>query len=92
MKLNPLGNRVIITKPKKEEGKKTGIILPDTAEEKRSQEGIIFALGEGKKIKKLGLKKGDKVIYKEFGPTEIEVEKKEYLVADHDDILAIIRN
>lgn len=91
MKLEPLGNRVIITKPKKQE-KESSIILPDTAEEKRSQEGIIFALGEGKKIKKLGLKKSDKVIYKEFGPTEIEIEKKEYLVADHDDILAVIRN
>ena len=90
MKLEPLGNRVIITKPKKEE-KESPIVLPDTAEEKRSQEGIIFALGEGRKIKKLGLKKGDKVIYKEFGPTEIEIEKKEYLVADHDDILAVIK-
>lgn len=90
MKLEPLGNRVIITKPKKEEDKESGIILPETAEEKRSQEGIIFALGEGKKVKKLGLKKGDKIIYKEFGPTEIELEGKEYLIAEDDDILAVI--
>ncbi|MBU2595399.1 co-chaperone GroES [Patescibacteria group bacterium] len=89
MKLQPLGDRVVITKPKKEE-KESSIVLPDTAEEKRSQEGIIFALGKGKKIKKLGLKKGDRVIYKEFGPTEIEIQDKEYLVADFDDILAII--
>lgn len=90
MKLNPLGNRVVIIKPKKDEKKGTGIILPDTAEEKRSQEGIVFALGEGKKIKNLGLKKGDKIIFKEFGPTEIEIEGKEYLIAEDDDILAII--
>lgn len=89
MKLEPLGNRVVITKPKKEE-KESAIILPDTAEEKRSQEGIVFALGKGKKVKGLNLKKGDRVIYKEFGPTEIEIGGKEYLVADHDDILAII--
>ena len=79
----------MITKPKKEE-KESSIILPDTAEEKRSQEGIIFALGKGRKIQKSGLKKGDRVIYKEFGPTEVEIDKKEYLVADFDDILAII--
>jgi len=90
MKLQPLGNRVVITKPKKQD-KESSIILPDTAEEKRSQEGIIFALGEGKKIKNLGLKKGDKVIYKEFGPTEVEIEKKEYLIAEDDDILATIK-
>jgi chaperonin GroES len=90
MKLKPLGNRVVIIKPKKDEKKETGIILPDTAEEKRSQEGEIFAIGEGKKVKKLMLKKGDKVIYKEFGPTEIEIEGKEYLLADDDDILAVI--
>ncbi|MCX6811219.1 MAG: co-chaperone GroES [Candidatus Berkelbacteria bacterium] len=90
MKFKPLGNRVVITKPKHEDKKTSGIILPDTAEEKRSQEGIIFALGEGKKIKKLSLKKGDKVIYKEFGPTEIEIDGKEYLIAEDDDILAVI--
>lgn len=90
MKLQPLGNRVVITKPKKEE-KESAIVLPDTAEEKSSQEGVIFALGQGKKIKKLGLKKGDRVIYKEFGPTEIEIEGKKYLVAEDDDILAVIK-
>jgi len=90
MKLKPLGNRVIITKQKQDEQKKTGIILPDTAEEKRSQEGIIFAVGEGKKIKKLGLKKGDKVVFKEFGPTEVEIDGKQYLLAEDDDILALI--
>lgn len=90
MKLKPLGNRVIITKPKPEEEKKSGIILPDTAEEKRSQEGIIFALGKGEKIKKLGLKCGDKVIFKEFGPTEVEIGSKEYLIAEDDDILAVL--
>ncbi len=90
MKLQPLGDRVVITKPKKQ-GKESSIILPDTAEEKRSQEGIVFAIGEGKKIKKLGLKKGDKVVFKEFGPTEVEIDGKEYLVAEHDDILAVVK-
>lgn len=89
MKLLPLGNRVIIIKPEKE-AKESAIILPETAEEKRSQEGIIFAAGQGKKIKNLGLKKGDRVVYKEFGPTEIELEGKEYLIAEDDDILAVI--
>lgn len=92
MKLEPLGNRVIITKPKKEKSQKTSIILPETAEEKRSQEGVVFALGKGRKISKLGLKKGDKVVYKEFGPTEIEILGKEYLIAEDDDILATIKN
>lgn len=90
MKLEPLGNRVIITKPLKAE-KESSIILPDTAEEKRSQEGIVFAVGEGSKVKKLGLKRGDKVIFKEFGPTEIEIEGKEYLIAEDDDILAVVQ-
>lgn len=90
MKLEPLGNRVVLKKDESEGKTASGIILPETAEEKRSQQGIVVALGKGKKLASLNLKRGDKVLFKEFGPTEMEIDKVEYLVADHDDILAII--
>jgi chaperonin GroES len=91
MKLEPLGNRVVLKKEDSKEKTNSGIILPETAEEKRSQQGLVVALGKGRKLSRLNLKKGNKVLFKEFGPTEIEVDKVEYLVADHDDILAIIK-
>lgn len=91
MKIEPLGNRVVLKKKKNDEKSESGIILPDTAEEKRSQQGEIIAVGNGKKIKELNLKKGDIVLFKEFGPTEIEIDGNECLVAEDDDILAILK-
>ena len=71
MKIEPLGDRVVLKKKKEEEKSESGIILPDTAEEKRSQQGEVVAVGSGRKIQKLDLKKGDTVLFKEFGPTEM---------------------
>jgi co-chaperonin GroES (HSP10) len=93
MKLEPLGNRIVI-KPvvlKEKDKKESEIIIPETADEEQSQYGEVVAIGEGKKVAKLGLKKGDKVLYKEYGPAEIELEGEEYLVSESDDVLAKIK-
>jgi len=91
MKVEPLGNRVVLEKKKEDEKNKSGIILPETAEEKRSLQGKIVAIGGGKKIQRLNLKKGDFVLFKEFGPTDIEIDGNEYMIAEDDDILAILK-
>ncbi len=90
MKLEPLGNRLII-KPVTEEKKKGKIIIPETAEEEKSEQGEVKAVGRGRKVSQLGLKIGDRVIFKEYGPAEIELDEEKYLVADYDDILAKIK-
>lgn len=91
MKLQPLGNRVVLSKIKDEEKSSSGIIIPDTADEKKSQQGVVVATGSGKKVKKLGLRKGDKVLFKEYGPSEVEIDEEEYLIAEEDDILAVVK-
>ena len=74
--------------------KKGGIIIPDTAKEK-SQEGKVIEVGRGKmledgKVVPLEVKKGDRVLYKEYGGTEIKIEAEKYLILEGEDILAII--
>lgn len=91
MRLEPLANRVVIKPVQIEEKKKSKIIIPESAEEERSEQGEVIALGKGRGLARLGLKVGDRVLFKEYGPTEIELKEKKYLVADHDDILAIIK-
>ena len=91
MKLEPLGNRVVIKPIAVEEGKKGKIIIPDTTEEEKSKQGKVIAIGKGRKVSKLGLRVGNRVLFKEYGPTEIELNEEEYLVAEHDDILAKIK-
>lgn len=88
MKLEPLSNRLVIKPIVLEKKGESDIIIPETAEEEKSMHGEVVAVGEGKKVSKLGLKKGDKVLYKEYGPSEVELEGEEYLIADWEDILA----
>jgi len=94
MKIRPLGDRVLI-EPLKEEKKKGGIILPDTVDKERPEKGLVIAVGVGKKddngkLIPMNVKKGDKVLFTKYGPNEIKVEEKEYLIAKEEDILAII--
>jgi len=88
MKLTPLGDRLVIKQVSLEEKKKSEIIIPESAEEEKSQQGEVVAVGKGEKVARLRLKKGDKVLFKEYGPTEVKLADKEYLVADWEDILA----
>jgi len=90
MKLKPLSNRLVIKPITLEKKEESEIIIPETADEEKSTNGEVVEVGKGKKIAKLGLKKGDKVLYKEYGPTEVELEGEEYLIADWEDVLAKI--
>ncbi len=96
MKIKPLGDRVLI-EPITEEGGKTksGIYLPETAEKERPMKGRVVAVGTGKlldsgKRQPLSVKTGDMVIFTKYGPTELKVEDKEYLIAREEDLLAVI--
>ena len=94
MKIKPLGDRVLVAAVEDKETSKGGIIIPDTAKEK-PQEGMIKAVGAGKKdeagkIIPMNVKKGDKTLMPKYGGTEIKVDDKEYQIVREDDILAII--
>ena len=94
MKIKPLGDRVLI-EPLREERKKGGIILPETVDKERPEKGRVVAVGPGRvdengKRVPMNVKKGDKVLFTKYGPDEIKVDDKEYLIAKEDNILAII--
>jgi len=99
MKIKPLGDRVLIEPISAEEVKKFGkvsIIMPETAGKERPEQGKVIAVGPGKwnedgdhKVE-MQVKKGDTVLFTKYGPNEIKVDGKEYLIAREDDILAIL--
>ena len=69
--------------------------MPETAEKEKSEQGVIIAVGPGKKtedgkIIPMSVKPGQKVLFTKYGPNEIKIEGKEYLIAREDDIVAII--
>ena len=94
IKIKPLADRVLIEPMSKEEKTKSGIYLPDTADKERPEQGKVLAVGPGKyddgKLVKPAVKKGDVVLFTKYGPNEIKVGGKEYLIAREDDILAIM--
>ena len=92
MNLKPLEDRVIVKTVESQDVTASGIVLPDTAQEK-PQRGKIVAVGEGKmdengKRIPLDVKKGDEVIYSKYGGTEVKVEGEELLIMKVSDILA----
>lgn len=95
MVIRPLSDHILIEPIKEEEKTRGGILLPDTAQKERPEQGKVIAVGAGKKsddgkIVPISVKVGDRVLFTKYGPTEIKVEGAEYLIAREDDILAII--
>lgn len=95
MNFKPLSNHIFIEPEKEEKTTKSGIVIPDTADKEKPMVGKVFAVGPGKlndkgELKPVSVKVGDKVLFKKYGPDEIEVDGKKYLVGDEEDILAII--
>ena len=90
MKLKPLGNRVVVQPYSEEETTKSGIILPDTVDKEKKAEGKVVAIGDGEKIKKLGLKAGDKVLFGKYAGEEVKVEDIEYKILTDEDVLAVL--
>ena len=92
MNLKPLEDRVIVKTVETQDVTASGIVLPDTAQEK-PQRGKVIAVGEGKmddngKRIPLDVKKGDEVIYSKYGGTEVKVEGQDLLIMKASDILA----
>ena len=96
IKIQPLGDRVIIKALEPKEVVKGGIIIPETAKEK-PQEGEVMAVGKGKiaedgKLIAMEVKIGDRVLYGKYSGTEIKINDEEYLIMREEDVLGIVRH
>lgn len=85
MALKPLADRVIIKRLEAKNKTASGIVLPDSAKEK-PEEGEVVEVG--KDVKEV--KKGDKVVFSKYSPSEVKQNGEEYLIVKEEDILAVI--
>ncbi len=95
IKIQPLGDRLIVKAVEPNEIKKSGIIIPETAKEK-PQEGEVVAVGKGRltpegKLIAMEIKTGDIVLYGKYSGTEIKLNDEEYLIMREEDILGIVK-
>ncbi len=94
MKFTPLHDRVLVQRVESEEKTASGIIIPDTAQEK-PMEGKIIAVGSGSKddsgkVMPLDVKVGDSVLFGKWSGTEIKLDGTEYLIMKESDIMGIL--
>jgi chaperonin GroES len=94
LKLQPLGDRVVVQRDESEETTAGGIVLPDTAKDKPAR-GKVISIGDGKLMddgsrSALQVKVGDRVIFSSYAGETFKVEDEELLLMREDDILAII--
>jgi chaperonin GroES len=91
MRLKPLGDRIVIRQIEAEEVTASGIVLPDTAQEK-PQRGEVLAVGDGRyddgERVPLDVEVGDEVIYSKYGGTEVSIDGEDLLILRESDVLA----
>ncbi|MXV39268.1 co-chaperone GroES [Flavobacteriaceae bacterium Ap0902] len=89
LNIKPLADRVVVEPSPAETKTASGIIIPDSAKEK-PQEGIVVAVGKGKKDEPMTVKIGDKVLYGKYAGTELKLDGSDYLIMRESDIFAIV--
>lgn len=94
VKIQPIGDRVLVKMVEDVEQIKGGIIIPDSAKEK-PQEAEVIALGTGKTDKEgrtvaFQIKVGDRVLLSKYAGTEVKLGDEKYTLLREDDILGII--
>lgn len=89
MNVKPLADRVLVEAKEAETKTASGLYIPDTAKEK-PQQGVVVAVGSGKKDEPMELKAGDTILYGKYAGTEINIDGKEYLIMRQSDVLAIL--
>lgn len=91
MQLKPLGDRLVVKAIEAEQTTSSGLVLPDTAQEKPSR-GTVVAVGDGRwedgKRIPLDVAVGDEVIYSKYGGTEVKVDGDELIILREADVLA----
>jgi chaperonin GroES len=93
MKINPLGDRIVMKNLEAEETTKGGILLTNSAKEK-PQMAEVLAVGpggnvDGKEIT-MHVKAGQKVIYSKYAGTEVKLDGVDYILVRQSDVLAVV--
>lgn len=96
MTVRPLHDRILVKRVEEKETVKGGIIIPDSAREKQ-QEGVVVAVGQGKKSDKgdripLDVKVGDRILWSKYSGTDlpIKIDEEDYLIVREDEVLGVI--
>ncbi len=92
-KLTPLHDRLLVRRIEEMETVRGGIIIPDSAKEK-PQEGVVVAVGQGKREKgeriPLDVKEGDRILFGKYAGNEVKIDGEELLIMREEEILGVL--
>ena len=94
MKLQPLGDRVVVKRDESEEVTAGGILLPDSAKD-RPARGKVVSIGDGRLLEDgtrapFQVKVGDHVLFSSYAGDEFKIDDQELVLMREEDVLAII--
>lgn len=87
MTVVPLGSRVLLKTEREEEKTKSGLYIPETAQEK-TQVGEVVAIGDDDEIT---VKAGQRVMYDKYAGTTIKIDEVDHLIVKSEDIVAVVK-
>ena len=95
MKIQPLGDRVVVHREESEERTAGGLYLPDSAKNKPAR-GVVVSVGDGRMLDNgtrstFQVQEGDRVIFLSYAGEEFKVGDNEFLLMRESDILAVIQ-
>src|SRR2546425_7672152 len=94
MKIRPLYDRIVVKRIDEKETTRSGIIIPDSAQEK-PQEAEVIAVGHGKRLEDgklvaLDVKTGDRILFGKYSGSDTKVDGTEYIIMREDDVLGVL--
>ncbi|QDT59063.1 10 kDa chaperonin [Stieleria bergensis] len=94
VRLQPIGERIVVQRQESESTTAGGIVLPDSAKEKPAR-GTVVAVGTGKLLddgsrSESQLTAGDEVLFSSYAGETVEIDNVEYLLMREDDVLAVL--
>ena len=94
MRFKPLQDRILVQRLEAVDNVKSGIIIPDTAQEK-PQEGIVIAIGQGKLLESgkrlpMNIKAGDHIVFATYSGSEVNLNDTDYIIMREEDVLALL--
>lgn len=84
MQLKPLQDRIVALKEEPQTMTKSGILLGEAKE--APSYAVVESVGPDVKV----VKKGDKIVYKQYSTTEVKLDDKEYIIVKEEDVLATL--
>ncbi len=83
--MKPLTDRIVAIKEQPQEKTASGILLG------AAKEAPAYAVVESVGPEVKSVKKGDKIIYKEYSTTNVKLDDKDYVIVEEKDVLAILQ-